>query len=207
MGDIKIFDLAKLIDEFNIKTFCETGTLHGDAVEYVRSLSNTDNIISIEIIPQLAAKAKLRFETDDRVKIICDDSSKAMYSICNNINTNALFWLDAHFPGADCHMKKYDDEQRAKTRTPLKTELQNIYRRRVKYRDVIIIDDLWLYEHGPFEWGTFNEHMEKYHNGIKREDICKESSAFIYEMFESSHDIKRIPNHQGYLLITPKKHL
>ena len=203
MGDIKRFDINNIITKGKIKTFCETGTLLGDAVNYMRDFS-FDKIISIEIMPDYVKKARERFANDKRVNIVEGDSSLILPTVLHNIDTNCLFWLDAHFPGADLKHKKYDDEKNKDTRIPLQKELNYIHQRVGKYNDVVIIDDLWIYEEGPFEWGTFNQHMKKYHNGERREDICGEDSTFIYKLFESTHTIKKLNNDQGYLILIPK---
>ena len=205
MGGITVFDVQNLIDKCNIKSFCETGTLHGDAVNFITNFS-FETIVSIEIVESLAAAATKRFEADSRVKIILGDSSKVLQNVSEDyLNSNTLFWLDAHFPGADNNLTAYDDEQNSDTRIPLKAELQIILNRSKTYNDVVIIDDLWLFEEGPFEWGTFNDHMSKYHNSEKRETICGQDSSFIYEMFKDTHDVKKINNHQGYLILKPKQ--
>ena len=204
MGDITIFDIQNVIDKCKLECFCETGTLHGDAINFIKQFS-FKTIISIEIVESLALKAADRFVEDLRVRIVNDDSSKALGAICSQyLNSNTLFWLDAHFPGADNHLTSYDSEINFNTRVPLKAELEIIKQRADKFKDAVIIDDLWLYEEGPFEWGTFNEHMMKYHKGEKREQICGQDSSFIYDMFKDTHNIKKISNHQGYLLLTPK---
>lgn len=205
MGDIKIFDIQQVVERGTLECFCETGTLHGDAVEFIRQFG-FKTIVSIEIVESLAQKAANRFANDLRVKIINGDSSKILSAICKQqLTGNTLFWLDAHFPGADNHLAAYDGEKNTNTRVPLKVELEIIKQRADKFKDVIIIDDLWLYEEGPFEWGTFNDHMKKFHNGEKREDICGQDSSFIYELFQSTHNIKKVNQHQGYLILTPKQ--
>lgn len=204
MGDITIFDIQNLIDNSKVRSFCETGTLHGDAVNFISRFS-FDSIISIEIVESLAVAAAKRFQHDERVKIVQGDSSKILQSICNKyLDCDTLFWLDAHFPGADNNLTAYDCEQNSDTRIPLKAELQVLQNRAHHYNDIIIIDDLWLFEEGPFEWGTFNEHMKKYHNNEKREIICGQDSSFIFEMFNDTHNIQRLSNHQGYLILKPK---
>lgn len=205
MGDIKRFDLNNIIRNCNTKTFCETGTLLGDGVAYACTFP-FDTIISLEIMTEYVQKARDRFKTDMRVHIVEGDTSIILPNVLEKINTNCVFWLDAHFPGADLRHKKYTDEKNKDTRTPLKRELSYIQQRVDKFDDVIIIDDLWIYEEGPFEWGTFNEHMKRCHNGERREDICGEDSSFIYNLFKDTHHIKKLNNDQGYLILIPQKY-
>lgn len=203
MGDIKRFDIANILNKSNIKTFCETGTLLGDAIAHTCNFP-FEKIISIEIMPEYVKNARKRFEKDPRVDIVEGDSSIILPDILTKINTNCLFWLDAHFPGADLKHRKYDEEKNTDTRAPLKKELTHIKQRVGLFNDVIIIDDLWIYEEGPFEWGTFNAHMKRYHNGERREDICGEDSSFIYNLYSETHTIKKLNNDQGYLILIPK---
>lgn len=204
MGDIKIFNLNDLTKKFNIVNFFETGTFKGEAIDFALK-HNFQKIVSIEIEENLFLQAKDKFKNEIRVQILHGDSSVEIENILNHVKGNTIFWLDAHFPGADNKQCTYDKESNTDTRVPLKKELEKIRTHCDTYDNVIIIDDLWLYEEGPFEWGTFDSHMLKYHNGEKRKDICGQDSKFIFELFKNSHNIETINNHQGYLLLTPKQ--
>ena len=202
MGDIKIYNIEEIIERCNIDYFVETGTLLGDAVEHARGY-NLKKIISFEIIEELADKAKSRFEGDDKVEIILGDSSKVLPDTLNKLDGNTIFWLDAHFPGADIGINNYVDDIDSDTNLPLEKEIRAIAERIGKYNDVLIIDDLWIYEDGDWEWGTFDEHMERHGHTVRRSDLCKGDTSFIRKLFTRTHKIKIINKFQGSLVLIP----
>ena len=40
MGDLKIFDINSIKNKYNLDVFIETGTLHGDTVEWLLPIFN-----------------------------------------------------------------------------------------------------------------------------------------------------------------------
>src|SRR4030067_1054785 len=157
---------------------------------------------SIEIDEELFIKASNRFKDFAKIKLHLGDSISVLSHLVPTL-ARSFFWLDAHFPSADCHKKKYNEEQDEKLRIPLKYELEII--RNHVFNDVIIIDDLWLYEDGPFEWGPFDEHSKQCGLGVTRKELMGEiSSVFVYDLFSSTHIIEKIYKHQGYLILTTK---
>jgi len=205
MGDIKIFDIAEIKEKCNIDYFVETGTLHGDTVEYVKQF-NFKKIISFEIMNELAEKAKERFKGDDSIEIVEGDSSKVLEDHIKNLNGNILFWLDAHFPGADIGIRKYTDLEEPDTNLPLQEEVAAVKKRKNKFKDVIIIDDLWIYDDTKeYEWGSFNSHMRAHGHEVRREDICNGDASFIKEAFNDTHKCKEFINYQGSLVFLPNK--
>ena len=62
------FSIEALIQQFNLKNFVETGTGIGDSVDY--AVDKFENIISIEIHPEIAQKASERFKENNNVNII-----------------------------------------------------------------------------------------------------------------------------------------
>src|SRR5437879_2682040 len=84
-------DLAK---RFGIGVFVETGTYHGDTLASL--LPHFDRLISIEIEPKLASRARARFEGESKVTIIQGDSANGLRSALRNLDGQpALIWLDA----------------------------------------------------------------------------------------------------------------
>lgn len=203
MGDIKIYDIEPAIKKWDIKNFVETGTLRGDAIEYARQYP-LERYISFEIMPSLAEKAAERFLEDERVEIVLGDSAEILGDKLKGLDGNTLFWLDAHFPGADAALRMYGDEKDPDKNLPLEKEIEAIAERAGKYQDVIIIDDLWIYEDGDYEWGTFDSHMERHGHSIRREDLKCGDASFIREAFKNTHNIKTVNKFQGSLVITPK---
>ena len=73
---------------------------------------------------------------------------EVLEQILPEIKGNITFWLDAHFPGADAHMKTYESclNIDADTNLPLEREIELISKRTSSYTDILIVDDLWIYE-------------------------------------------------------------
>jgi hypothetical protein len=202
MGSIRTFDIKQIKDKLKINTFIETGTLWRHGVDYAIE-SGFNKIISIEINEDLAEKAKEKYKNDDRVTIICGNSSKVLKDILTDIKEPVLFWLDAHFPGVDAHLAAFKAGIDSNKNVPLEIELDIISRRLIN--DVIICDDLWLYEDVPqSSWPTFNEHCRQCGHNIKREDLVKDGMPAIFEkMFNKTHVMTRDFHDQGFLIFTP----
>tara|TARA_R110000824_G_scaffold73530_1_gene187215 strand:- start:354 stop:974 length:621 start_codon:yes stop_codon:yes gene_type:complete len=204
MGDIKIYDLQHAIKKCSIEYFVETGTLRGDAVEYMLQFESLKKLISFEIIEQLANEAKNRFKTNNRVEIILGDSSKELEKKLEEIKGNAIFWLDAHFPGADIGINDYTNNVDKDTNLPLEKEIAAISKRNKTYKDIIIIDDLWIYDVDKvYEWGTFDSHMRNHGHTVTRDEVNTKDSTFIREAFKGTHTIKEVFRYQGSLVIIP----
>jgi hypothetical protein len=195
MGDLRIFNLNDIRLKYGSNIFVETGTLYGAGVDYAKEFFT--EIHSIEIDKELADKAKEKYKDDRGVYIHNGNSADVLETL--KLDGDTLFWLDAHFPGADAHKVSYDDEKDPIKRAPLEKELTIISKRLHNYQDVIIIDDMWLYEDGPFEWGSLKDHL-----GKTRQELIGKDSTFIYDLFAPHRLIKKDYRHQGYFIITPK---
>jgi hypothetical protein len=195
MGDVFFFALGKLINDFQADTFFETGTAYGLGVQSARMFAFR-NIISVEIIASAVDRLKPAFAGDGRVKLMCGRSTDVMTHVLPLIPGNIIFWLDAHFPGADIHLAKFDAEKDPDTRLPLQQELELIKRLRPKKRDVILIDDLWIYERNNYEWGNIEE--------VGLGSLANYDSKFLDTLFAESHVAQRFMNHGGYLALIPK---
>jgi len=205
MGDIKIYDIGTAIEKCNIEYFVETGTLEGDAVKYMLQFESLKKLISFEIIEELVYKARERFKDNNKVEIVHEDSSKGLEDKLNEINGNCIFWLDAHFPGADIGLTEYTNNVDKDTNLPLEKEIAAIKKRSKLYNDIIIIDDLWIYDTDKiYEWGTFDSHMERHGHKLRRNDVNTTDSTFIREAFSDTHKIKEVLKFQGSLVIIPK---
>jgi hypothetical protein len=206
MGDIRIFNLKELREKFDTPVFIETGTFKGEAVEYAKQCDTFDEIHSIEIMDSLAEDAKKKFKEHNDITIHHGDSLSVLKEMVPNLKTNVLFWLDAHFPGAEAGEKGHNDDPDDTKRIPLEYEVKLLSERCDEYKDVIIMDDAWLYIDADFEWGSFDNHMEKHGFKVTRDELGAGKGAdFIYECFEDTHDIMVYRNHQGYFFLTPKE--
>jgi hypothetical protein len=196
MGELRFFDLTEPIKEYNLSVFIETGTGLGGSVESILEYDIIDKIYSIEIIEDLYNKCVDKFKSYSNIKIINSSSYNGLKEILPTISkeTNILFWLDAHFPGADFHFTTYESTNNEDLRIPLKSEIDLIYSLRKGCKDVFIIDDLRIYEDGPYELGNWD----------KRKELGGEGIDFIINKYESTHNIHKNFNHQGYLFLLPK---
>jgi len=201
MGSIRSFDIAEIKQRTGISTFVETGTLYGDGVDYALSCG-FDRVISIEIEPKLVVKAEQKYKDNNKVEIVHGDSSTVIPEITEFMEEPALFWLDAHFPGADAGICEYTAEQDYNRRLPLEAELKAIHKRGKP--DVIICDDLWIYEDGDYESGSFNDHCARHGQNMTREQICGKNLDEICALFEPTHKIKKYYHQQGFIVFMPK---
>lgn len=194
MGSIKRFNLERIRKEYNCDFFFETGTWKGDGVAYAAKFP-FKGIYSSEIIPEIAARARKRFEENRLIEILEGNSTEVLKTTLPEINGNCIFWLDAHFPGAEEGINQYNAFEDEQIKLPLEEEINQIRTLRQGYNDVILIDDLRIYQDGPFDSGNLPE-------GIlppKRRTI-----QFADESFGKSHKIIKSFRDEGYLMIMDK---
>ncbi len=195
MGELFFFQLGKIMEVYQCDTFFETGTGFGFGVQIARMFP-FKNILSVEILLSEVERLKPAFASDRRVQLFAGKSSDVMSQVLPQVPGNIIFWLDAHFPGAHHHYVNYDAEKDIDTRLPLERELSLIKQLRPGKRDVILIDDLRIYERDNFEWGNMSDH------GLG--ELAKLDSRFLYTTFEQTHVPQRFLNHSGYLALLPK---
>ena len=117
--------------------------------------------------------------------------------ILEKIKEPALFWLDAHFINSDGGKQSYDSDSNIKSRLPLECELNHILTRVSKFNDIIIIDDVRIYEDGPYEGGTFDAHMQLLNSTVKRSQICEHNSIEpLVSAFKYTHNIYKTFKHR-----------
>ncbi len=93
-------------------------------------------------------------------------------------------------------LQTYASESDADVRLPLEQELTLIKQLRPGKRDVILIDDLRIYEKDNFEEGNLSD--------LGLEKLGKFDSRFLYSTFEETHQAHRILKNTGYLMLLPK---
>lgn len=195
MGKLTRFDLERIIKDYNTTYFFESGTFLGDGVAYGLRFP-FEKLISVEIIPEIAIKARNRFALNNKVKIIEADSITALEQILPALNKNILFWLDAHFPGADAGLTGYDEYSNEELRLPLQKEIETICNIRKGYNDVFILDDLRIYEDGNYENGNVPQDALP---------LVERNIDFISRCFSKTHCIFRSYHDEGYILLFPLK--
>ena len=194
MGQLnQTIQIKNVIDFYNIKNFVETGTGKAEVVQTVVEADDTLNIHTIEVIPEIFNKNKINFSYLKDVNWHLGTSFDILPQILPNLKGVALFWMDAHFPGADFGLSSYGDEKDDDKRLPLKKELETIMENRDTTNDVFVIDDLRIYEDGPFESGNWDERSKYGGDGIE----------FIEKLFDETHYIVRSYNAQGSIILFP----
>ena len=194
MGQLnEAIQIKNVLDFYDIKNFVETGTGQAEVVQTVVEADETLNIHTIEVIPEIYDKNKINFSYLKDVNWHLGTSFDILPEILPNLKGVTLFWMDAHFPGADFGLSSYGDEKDDDKRLPLKKELETIVENRDTTNDVFVIDDLRIYEDGPFESGNWDERSKYGGDGIE----------FIENIFDKTHYIVRSYNAQGSIILFP----
>ena len=194
MGQLnQAIQIKNVLDFYDIKNFVETGTGQAEVVQTVVEADDTLNVHTIEVIPEIYDKNKINFSYLKDVNWHLGTSFDILPEILPDLKGSTLFWMDAHFPGADFGLSSYGDEKDDDKRLPLKKELETIVANRDVTNDVFVIDDLRIYEDGPFGDGNW-EDREKYGgDGIE----------FIEELLDETHYVVKSYNAQGSILLFP----
>lgn len=195
MGSLMRFKLDDFVAAYRLQAFVETGTARGDSIAYAALRPEFARLLSCEIEPLLAAGAICRFNEDPRIEILRMESGQFMRLVARSDLPPTLFWLDAHYPGAGFGLKDYAAAMPEHERLPLGRELAEIRKHR-DGRDLILIDDLRIYETGDYEDGPLPPDTPG--------DPQPNGADWIRRMFADSHDARVINRDQGYLLLIPK---
>ena len=188
------------IQKFSLKNYVETGAGEGATLAHSLNSSFT-KCYSVEINSTIYDHVIRQFNpkiVSGECSIWFGNSFEKMPEMLKEVEGNTLFFLDAHFPGADFQLAKYEDEKDYDTRLPLEKEVEAILENRDVSNDVFIIDDLVIFEPegGPYEAGPLT---------LSR-DICpKNGIKFLEDALGETHDITRSYTSQGFLIITPKR--
>ncbi|MBM3484459.1 MAG: class I SAM-dependent methyltransferase [Alphaproteobacteria bacterium] len=199
MGHLRHFDLDRLCRDYGCRHIVETGTGSGDGLAYAAARPFA-TLHSIEIHADIAAAARRRFDADGRIRIHLGNSTEQLPKILAELPTDEpiLFWLDAHFPGADLGFAAYDAEPDVDIRLPLERELEIIARFRPGASDVFLIDDLRIYEEGPFENGNIPDWAQTLPPTLRH-------LQFVERLFAATHSSRRDYADEGYLLLVPAR--
>jgi hypothetical protein len=194
MGFLHYHNLDNYIVQYKLTSFIETGTAGGDGVAHAL-LFPFQQVSSIEIDEGQFKQTAARFEGCDEVRLVNAGSIEGLVFLLQDLVPDAriLFWLDAHFPG-EMQGAGYGDEKDMSKRLPLASELRTIQMIRGNAPDVFIIDDLRIYEDGPFGNG----------NWCDRRTLGGDGIGFIDELYGDTHEIRRDYAHEGYVILVPK---
>ena len=183
-------NLEKLVKVLNLKNFVESGTGDCSSMKIAADLNLFENLYGIDLDEDLYNRAVSMFKSS--VKMYNGYSKDEMLKIVGELSDRpTLFWLDAHFPGADYKGAKYDAEKDDSKRIPLEAELKIISENRDITNDVFIIDDLRIYTDLPGGSWEF------------RSTAGAENHDFIETLIGKTHLLVEHHRDQGYMLGFP----
>jgi hypothetical protein len=182
-----MFDIKDFKSKYGLTAFVETGTWRGAAVEYAR-VSGFEKIYSIELHQDFWDKACKKFSEYPHIKILKGASIDVLPVVLPDIAPDkTLWWLDAHLH------ETYGVDKNLADSFPLEKELKNILATRDISGDVFIMDDLRIYEDGPFTSGFCPHQHQSPLRGIE----------FIYDLMGQTHLIEKRYDHEGYVVAIP----
>lgn len=183
---------------FDIKNFVETGTGIGTTLrKVIEDKPELLNIYTIELMDELYNNLIEEFGSFSFVNLIKGLSKEELEKLMKVLSPEpTMFWLDAHFPGADFGINNlnYFSESNPEINTPLESELKEIVKsKRDISKDIFIIDDLRIYKDGPYSNGNWEP----------RKIIGGDGIEFIFNLFEKTHHIVESYKDEGYILLFP----
>lgn len=192
MGTLREFEP----DSFGCNIFFETGT--GKGVSLLKALASPcfKHLYSVEIAEETYQFAAAFYGVFKNLTLINSDSPAALASVLPQIpqEDRIFFYLDAHYPGElTSSFQGYQANIPDAVRLPLEIELEVISKLRAGCRDVIVVDDLRIYEDGPFANGNMPDWAETLPPERKNID-------FVFQLFPNAK-IERDFRSEGYLLI------
>jgi hypothetical protein len=125
--------LLLLRDRFNVKTFLEGGTFHGNTASW--AAVHFPTVYTIEKSETYYHLAKVRFGSLTNLHFMLGDTRTLIPSMLNKLEEPAIFWLDSHWCGAESYGA--DDE------CPLIDEIGAINRSGLDH--FLLIDDARLF--------------------------------------------------------------
>ena len=185
--------LAQMCEKFQIKNYVETGVGTGHAMKYVLDLGCIDQAYGIELDSRLFETYEKIF-TNQPVEFFYGYSHEQMANVLKELDNNpTLFWLDAHFPGADYFGEGYGSEKDFIKRLPMEEELRIISKNRDISNDIIFMDDLRIYVDRDFTVGNWED----------RKTIGLDGYDFVEDLIGETHTINEHLGDEGYLLAFP----
>ena len=195
MSALSNINLKSYAEKFNCSNFIETGAGQGDGIAYASQIPFS-KIISIEICQSQVEHLSKRFSADSRISVLHGNGPDVLDTLLPSIRGNTFFWLDAHFPESECGDRvPYDYEKDLEKGLPLENELMTILKHRRGFRDVIICDDLRIYERGPFSGKNLED--------IGLGHLTKYGTEFL-NGFIPTHDIYKTYSDTGLIILLPK---
>jgi hypothetical protein len=140
---IKWYYLARVLHQYALETFVESGTSSGDTCARMLTEGAT-RVYTTEAWEQAYAAAVRRFENDDRIDVLFGDSADLLPGILDKLDGPALFWLDAHYSG--------DGTAKLEKQTPIVEELEAIAAAPFEHYIVIMTHEASAYGTITLQW-------------------------------------------------------
>lgn len=210
MGVLRDHAVEKLIP-LGYSTFCETGTGRGTALNHARGLAPDgvpfSRLYSCDCDTEQVARLADQYSADPRIRLFPMTSDLYLEALLAppgegvpaiiTPQDKVVWFLDSHFPGFDLHGAAIDAEKDLKIRLPLHSELEALIRHgRHLAGDVVVIDDLRVYERGPFKGGNMDEigygHAAAYDHPLP------------FGPWEATHVVRRRYDDTGYVTLIPR---
>jgi hypothetical protein len=167
MGNVRMGPPKKLItklrDKCNIDFFIETGTYYGSTAKWASD--EFLRVKTIELSDELYNNALKNNKNIKNIDFIKGESQKELPKITRDLNSPAIFWLDAHYSGEGTAGRDYQ--------CPLLEEIEAIGES--DEDNYIIIDDARLFYSPPprplsaEDWPTISDITSKIDENIGNE--------------------------------------
>jgi len=190
VGALDHFDVRALRREYGLTQFVETGTGFGVSAFHATQ-AGFAHVYTVECDQPTAAAARRKLAGTNAVVLegYSVDVLKDLRHTMAPVPT--LWWLDAHFPGSAISGRITVGDSGPEI-MPLEREVRLLGKLPGIARDVILIDDLRLYERHAFAHGDMGPAWQL--RGI----------GFIEEAFGATHTIARDLADEGYLICIPR---
>ena len=188
MGCLRRHNLNDYFDKYKLKYYFETGTGKAEALEHAAQYP-FKKCYTVDIDEELVKFSfeKLKDRSTCDIEFLIGRSSDILEEYVPKIpkKSAALFFLDAHFPGADFQKCTYEESIREHKQDafPLEEEVDIIINNRDTSNDVFIIDDLILYEKDA-KVDCIEEGIVWEYGWLQDELNLQTSSNFLYDKFD-----------------------
>lgn len=196
MSVLKDFDIERLKADFGLRYLVELGTGDGDGVDCVKDMG-FDHVYSVESRHKPALKVALLHSLRQDITIIHARTSRGLLEVLEEIPAEApsLFWIDSCYPGCDAGQLFDAPERTGGVPLRIERDLRQILAARPAGRDVILIDDLFLYDDDAYQ-GPFPVDAPKIPAAYR-------SLAFIEPLLKDSHALHVVMTGGGTLCAFP----
>ncbi len=128
--------IVQLLRTHNLHIVVESGTFLGDTCRFLSRRGYA--VTTIELDPQLAAFARLRFAGNKNVRVVEGDSGELLAEIATALDKPALYYLDGHYSGPGT--------AKAVLETPIMHEIKAVLAHAAP-KSIVVIDDARCFGH------------------------------------------------------------